>query len=288
MAIRQVFHVIWSLLRAAPGFLVRLPANVFWHWPRVSVRKTWLGVCALIRGTRYAAQWFWRTSRYYGALFLHTSRRLLRLEGYLALSAIIILMALQFNQPSMKGGHEILGFYYPIFTIAMILFGMNLLPRERDENTLEILWSQPFSRGGLVLVQAFTLTIWCAVLMGLLYAVFGRFLSSDYFPFWVALYALTTAFAVLLITVLISTFCRNAISTGIVAALVFGIHYFWFRDLGPINLYYNPIPQAQQIIRTPDVPLMSAVINRVFVFVLLGFVYDYLLRRLRNSSPWFT
>ncbi len=284
----RVIHTIWAVIRATPRFIVRLPVNLLWRWPKAAVCGVWRGLCAFVRGIRRAARWSWSLTRYYAALFWHTSRRFLRLEGYLALSAMIIWFGLQFSQPSMKGGHEILGMYYEIFTITMILLGMNLLPRERDEDTLEILWSQPFSRGGLVLVQAFTLIIWCAFVMGVLGLLFGRYLSSNSYGFWVALHSLTTAFAVLLITVLVSTFCRNAISTGIVAALIFGIHYFWFKNLGPINLYYNPIPPAQRATMSPDVPLVSAIVNRVFVLVLLGFVYDYLLRRLRHSSPWFT
>jgi ABC-type transport system involved in multi-copper enzyme maturation permease subunit len=230
--------------------------------------------------------------RYYATLFLYTSRRFLRLEGYTALAVIVFYFATLSMSQTPRGGRSILSAYYSIFTVGMILLAMNLLPRESDEHTLEILWSQPFHRGALVLVQVASLTVWCGVVMGLILVLFARFLTAETFPLWVGIFGLTTAFAVALITVLISTFCRNAIATGIVAALIFGVHYFWLKELGPINLYFNPLPEPITRAFVPSgadkVPIFSALMNRFFLLVLLGFVYDYLLLRLRHSSAWLT
>jgi ABC-type transport system involved in multi-copper enzyme maturation permease subunit len=171
----------------------------------------------------------------------------------------------------------------------MILITSNLLPRERDENSLEILWSQPLPRGGIILVQVLSLTAWCGGLTLLIFAVFGRFLSAALYPLWFAGFCLSTAFAVALITVLISTFCRNAVATAIVAVLLFGIHYFWLKEIGPINLYFNPLPSSVWTRGSSgEVAVWAAVANRLFLIALLGFVYDYLLRRLRYSSVWLT
>lgn len=279
---RKAAQVTWRFIQC-------LPLNLVWRWPKAAARGTWRGLGSCARGVRGFARWCGAAARYYAALFLYTSRRFLRLEGYLALFGVTICFAFFFMSGGMKGGREILDRYYILLTLGMILLAMNLLPRERDDRTLEILWSQPFPRGAMILVQILSLTVWCAVLMGLMFALFGRYLSARGFTLWVGIFGLSTVFAVALITVLISTFCRNAIATGIVAILIFGIHYFWMTNLGPISLYFNPIPSAILGPQDPrNVPVIAAVVNRVFVLCLLGFVYDFLLRRLRHGSQWLT
>ena len=278
--------MVRRVIGAVGRFCKRLPLNLVYRWPKAGARRLWLGLRAASRGAKFAAQWAWGDARFYSALFIYTSRRFLRVEGYLALTAIILWFGFMFMSSGVKGGQIILNTYYSAFTIAMILIAMSLLPRERDEGTLEILWSQPFPRGGIILIQLFSLTAWLAIIMFFMGLFFGSFLSSEAYFFWVAFFALTTAFAVALITVLIATFCRNAIATGVVAILIFGIHIFWIREIGPINLYFNPLPSALAIRR--DISIGACVANRVFLLILLGFVYDYLLRRLRHSAPWFT
>jgi len=287
-----------------------------WHWARrvVSGASGFLRTCV----HRFArlGQACIETLRYYAALFLYTSRLFLRLEGYLALAVVLIYFTVLFLSVKPKGGDAILEAYYIIFTCGMILVAMNLLPRERGGRTLEILWSQPFSRGGIILVQVISLTVWCAVLMGLLHVLFSRFLAAEGYAFWVGIYSLSTAFSVGIITVFVSTFCRNAIATGIVAAVIFGIHYFWLTDLLPpitielrgghlerlgliskdfepfvvhVSLYFNPLPPATFARElNPHVPIREAILNRVFLLVGLGLVYDWLLLRLRRSSMWLT
>ena len=56
--------------------------------------------------------------------------------------------------------HSFLEFSYLFFSVVMVLMAMNLLPRERDEETLEILWSQPMRRSSLIVLQLFTLSSW--------------------------------------------------------------------------------------------------------------------------------
>jgi len=270
-------------------FIRGLPPNLVWWSPKATVRGLWCVVRACARGLRRAVWWSWATARYYAALFLYTSRRFFRLEGLLAAAVTAVYFASVFLTYIPKGGREILGHYYIVFTIGMILLAMNLLPRERDERTLEVLWSQPLHRGAIVLVQIVSLTVWCAVLMVLMSILFGRYLTGEGFALWVSMFGLTSAFSVALITVLISTFCRNAVATGIVAVLVFGVHYFWLKDLGPINIYFNPLPPPILLARaSPDVPVISAVANRLFLLCFLGLAYDYLLLRLRHSSRWLT
>ncbi|HOE10888.1 MAG TPA: ABC transporter permease subunit [bacterium] len=281
----RVFLAVWR-------WIIFLPINLTWHWPKAAGQGLARAARATAYGIATASHRLWKSSRYYGALFLYTSRRFLRVEGYIAVLAAILWLSLLFVNYSPKGGRELLASCYLLFTIIMILITSNLLPRERDENSLEILWSQPFSRGGIVLVQVLCLTAWCGALVFLIFAVFGRFLSAALHPVWFVGFCLSTAFAVALITVLISTFCRNAVATAIVALLLFGIHYFWLKEIGPINLFFNPLPSpvgtSGVMGSSGRIAVGAAVANRLFLIALLGFVYDYLLRRLRYSSVWLT
>ncbi len=278
----RVFRAVWR-------WIIFLPLHLTWHWPKTAGRGLVRVARAITHGIATAYNRLWKSSRYYGALFLYTSRRFLRVEGYIAVLAAILWLSPLFMNYSPKGGRELLESCYPLFTVIMILITSNLLPRERDENSLEILWSQPLPRGGIILVQVLSLTAWCGGLTLLIFAVFGRFLSAALYPLWFAGFCLSTAFAVALITVLISTFCRNAVATAIVAVLLFGIHYFWLKEIGPINLYFNPLPSSVWTRGSSgEVAVWAAVANRLFLIALLGFVYDYLLRRLRYSSVWLT
>ncbi|HPA46806.1 MAG TPA: ABC transporter permease subunit [bacterium] len=282
---RIAFRAVWR-------WIMFLPLNLVWYWPKAAGRGLVRAARATARGIATASRRLWRCTRYYGAMFLYTSRRFLRIEGYIAIIAAVLWLSFLFLSYSPKGGREILDSSYRLFTVIMILFTINLLPRERDENSLEILWSQPLSRGGIVLVQVLSLTAWCGGLTLLIFAVFGPFLSAELYPLWVGGFCLSTAFAVALITVLISTFCRNALATAIVAVLVFGIHFFWLKEIGPINLFFNPLPSPVGTSGVMDssgrIAIVAAVANRLFLLALLGFVYDYLLRRLRYSSVWLT
>lgn len=240
----------------------------------------------LYHGTIFASRWFIRELFYSLRLFWYTSKRFLRVESYLALIGAFIFFGYLLTEGQIQTNQELLQQCYIYFTVVMILLAMNLLPRERDEETLEILWSQPMSRNWLIVVQMLTLTVWGFVLCMLVVGVFSYFTAYEESPWLLVLFVITTSFAVGVITVLISTFCRHAIATGLVALLIFGIHYFWLSELGPIQLYMNPVlaPGADE----PRDYRFEVVFNRVILCFLVGFILDYLFRRLRRTAEWFT
>lgn len=248
------------------------------------------GIPALIRaigrGLAAASVWCVRETAYSFHLFTYTSRRFLRIEAYLALAGAFIFFGILLTQGQVDNQRDLLHYCYIFFTAVMILLAMNLLPKEREEETLEIIWSQPMSRNRLIVVQLLTLTIWVSLLTLIVMLVFGRY-SAYQEGRWLLLYCvLTTSFAVGAVTVLISTFCRHAIATGLVAMLILGVHLFWLRSLGPIELYYNPIAYVGQPPQRGA--SFNLHFNRIMLIFLVGFVLDYLFRRLKRTAEWFT
>lgn len=179
---------------------------------------------------------------------------------------------------------DLLHYSYLYFTAVMVMLCMNLLPRERDDNTLEILWSQPMRRGAMVFFQLFTVSIWILLLGVLVIFFFGYFGAYPGGEGTAILFLFTTSFTVGAITILLSTFCRHGIATGLVALLILGVHFYWLRPLGPIELFYNPIPPPG----ARGYSFGFSIFNRVITLVLAGFVLDYLFRRLRQTAKWFT
>ncbi len=290
-----------------------MPLQIVWHM----IRNPWPTIKTIGSGIRTGLSHLnnflklcKRESTYWFYLFLYTSKQFLRVESYLSILGAIAFFGTIIVQDMGSNQHLMLEYCYIYFTIVIVLLAMNLLPRERERGTLEILWSQPMSRGTLIVVQLLTLTIWSFVLCLLLVFFFLQFTAyTDGWP-TLLIMAVTTSFAVAAITVLISTFCRHAIATGLVTLLILGIHFFWLRDLGPIMIYYNPIPpsgvwevaettfrrsresfsQAALISELWKVIKANAdiIFNRLFLFVLVGFVLDYLFRRLKQTAKWFT
>ncbi len=230
--------------------------------------------------------WMCREIAYWFHLFLYTSRQFLRVEAYLSILGAFAFFGVILMQDMSTSPRMMLEYCYIYFTVVMVLLSMNLLPRERERDTLEILWSQPMTRGKLIVMQLITLTIWIFMLC-LFVVVFFRLFAAYYEGLWITmLLVITSSFAVGVITVLISTFCRHAIATGLVSLLVFGIHFFWLRELGPIVMYHNPISDYQAW--DQNISPFGILFNRLFLFVLVGFVLDYLFRRLRQTARWFT
>ncbi|MEW6235158.1 MAG: ABC transporter permease subunit [Candidatus Omnitrophota bacterium] len=238
------------------------------------------------RGSSAVSVWCVRETAYSFHLFTYTSRRFLRTEVYLALAGAFLFFGILLTQGQVDNQRDLLYYCYIFFTAIMILLAMNLLPKEREEETLEILWSQPMNRNRLIVIQLTTLTLWISLLTLAVMLVFGRY-SAYQEGRWLLLYCvLTTSFAVGAITVLISTFCRHAIATGLVAMLILGVHLFWLRSLGPIELYYNPIVYAGQ--KAPQGAAFNLHFNRIMLIFLVGFILDYLFRRLKRTAEWFT
>lgn len=267
-------------------WLKSLPANVFWHWPKCAVAASWRGLKHGCHASWRGMCKFGREMRYRGTLLLSLSRIWMTLDGFVACVAILILMGILFLRGVPIGGRDILDLLYRLIALLMILFGMNLLPRERERRTLELLWSQPISRAGLVFMQLLATVFWLGIMLGIVLLAYGILKSTQLYSGYVLLLALSTGLGVGLITVLISTFCRQGIATGIVAVLLIGAHYVWFPQLGPVAMFYNPLPPPTEI--GAKIQVGSIVANRIFLLVLLAFVFDYLVRRLRRTARWFT
>lgn len=263
-----------------------LPVDLFWRWPKAAVRASWQGLRNGIRNSWRGLCWLSRELRYRSTLLLSLSRIWMTLDGFVAFVAIFILMGMLFTRGVPVGGRDILDLWYRLVTLLMILFGMNLLPRERERRTLELLWSQPISRAGLVLMQLLATVFWLGVMLGCVLVIYGSFKSTQLYSGYVMFLSLSTGLGVGLITVLISTFCRQGIATGIVAVLLIGAHYVWFPQVGPIAMFFNPLPAPTDI--GAKISVGPIIANRIFMLILLAFVFDYLVRRLRRTARWFT
>lgn len=223
---------------------------------------------------------------YWAGLFLYSSRKFLRVESYLSLLGAIAFFGAVLLQDMATNQRALLEYCNIYFTIIMVLLAMNLLPREREEDTLEILWSQPMRRGKLIVLQLITLTTWILLLCLFVVFFFSRFSAYPGFNLILLLFVVTNSFAVGAITAVVSTFCRHAIATGLVALLIMGIHLFWLRELGPIQIFYNPLPDPSA--KEQQIMWFNIIFNRIVTLALIGFALDYLFRRLRRTAEWFT
>lgn len=245
---------------------------------------------------RQAAIWSFYETGYRYRLFTYTSHRFLRVEAYLALAGALAFFGTIFVQDQARNLNSFLEYSYIYFSFIMVLLAMNLLPREREEETLEILWSQPMSRNQLIIVQLLTLTIWVFLLSTIVLMMY-LYLSpyeETLWPYFVLI--ATTSLFVGALTVLVSTYCRHAIATGLVTLLILGVHYYWLRKLGPVEVFFNPIPLpgvAESVnpferLGRRDTGTFDIVFNRVVALCLTGFVLDFLFRRLKRTAEWFT
>ena len=273
-------------IAAVASGIKTLPLNLVWRWPRRGVGAAWHGVKYGVMGCVHGIRWSWREAGYWRTLFFSLSKQFLSGEGVVALVLSFYMFGTLFIQPRPVGGKELLDISYMLVTMLMILFGMNLLPRERDNRTLEMLWSQPISRAGLALLQLLTLTIWMGIMQGVVFLFYSRFAVVQMDVAIVMMMSLSTGLCAGLLTVLMSTFCRHGIATGIVSALIIGAHYGWIQHIGPIALFENPIPPLQGM--RAELPIGGIIFNRIFVVILMIFLFDYLVRRLRRTARWFT
>ncbi len=275
--------------------LEKLPASA--SMPPGLIKRAWKGFLSLfivlgqniywiIATFFHAVKWSFREISYWFKLFLFTSRLFLRIESFLALIGALAFFGWVVTQNHGQNMHELLYYCYIYFSLVMVLLCMNILPRERDDGTLEILWSQPIRRGALIVLQLVTVTLWQLIFSVLVILFFSYFSAYTEGRWTIILLLTTTSFAVGSITILVSTFCKHGIATGLVSLLILGVHFFWLRSIGPIELFANPILPPGVISRNS--PLFSIIFNRIFVLVLAGFVLDYLFRQLRQTSKWFT
>ncbi len=260
-------------------------------------------------------QWIWWETSYWFKLFLYTTRRILHIEVFLSLIGAFAFFGWVISRNLADNPRDLLYYCYIYFCVVTILTAMSLLPRERDEDTLEILWSQPIRRSSLIVIQLITITLWQLALCTAVVFFFSRFIAYTEGRWLIIPLVVTSSFAVGSVTVLISTFTRHSMATGLVALLIFGIHFFWLQQLGPVQIFYSTFPvippaprqdgmgsasmntalsapmlifSAISLIFNKISPYMPMLMNRFFVFGLVGFVLDYLFRRLRRTAEWFT
>ncbi|RJP32880.1 MAG: hypothetical protein C4527_05345 [Candidatus Omnitrophota bacterium] len=277
---RQAGWTVYSLFK---------PIKAAWHLirhPKRTVSNVVSGVAAVWGLLIRLIRWTLQETAFWFHLFRYTSRQFLRVEAYLSVLGAFAFFGTIILQDMSAHPRVMLEYCYIYFTIVMVLLAMNLLPRERERDTLEILWSQPMTRARLIVMQLITLSVWVFFLCLLVIVFFRRFTAYTEGSLMILLFVITSSLAVGAITVLISTFCRHAIATGLVSLLVMGIHFFWLRKLGPIEIYYNPISIGQ--VWNQNLNLFDILFDRICLFVLIGFILDYLFRRLKQTAKWFT
>lgn len=230
----------------------------------------------------------WLEIAYWTRLFFYTSKRFLRVESVLSLAAGAVFFIYLLSNDLMREPAAMMENLYLYITAVTVFLASGLLPKERDEQTLEILWSQPISRNMLVVLQISTLAIWCTLLSALWLYVYSVYNPLEESATGILICMGTTSFTVASITVLISTFTRQMIATALVGFLLMGIHFYWFRELGPIQLFPNSIEMAENQRGPSSFFTDPLFINRVTVVILVGFVMDYLFRRLKRTAEWFT
>ncbi|MBZ0255169.1 ABC transporter permease, partial [bacterium] len=249
----------------------------------------WRGVKLSAWGIKTGIAYSIRESIYWLRLFLYTSKRYLRIETYLSLIGAFIFFGYVISNDMARSQFDLLKHTYLYFTVVMVWLASALLPREREERTLEILWSQPMGRGPMVTLQLITLTVWVTVLCAAVIAFFSQYSSYQEGRWTVLICVSTTAFAVGAVTVLISTFTRHVIATALVALLVFGVHYYWLTQLGPLSFYPFPIHPPGYVPPRWGAPKEPSLwLNRTVLIVMVGFVLDYLYRRLKRTAEWVT
>ncbi len=270
-----------SLPSAHPGKM-----KSAWNAGKSFLGLIWRSLGAAFRAIGFALAWSWLEFRYWFHIFLYMSRGFLRIEMYLSLVGAFLFFGWVLTHNLANHMVNLLYFCYLYFSVVMVMLCMNLLPRERDEDTLEILWSQPMRRGVMIFVQLTTVSIWVLLLSVftiLFFSYFGTYPGGQGLSIF---FLSITLFTVGAITVMISTLCRHAIATGLVTLLILGVHFFWLRPIGPIELFY--IPMHPPGFDGPPLSFWSLFFNRFIVVVLAGFVLDYLFRRLRQTARWFT
>ncbi len=248
---------------------------------------------------------------YWFQLFLYTSRNFLRLEAVLSVAGAVLFFGYIINNDLAKNGELLIYYSYIYFSIVMVLLSMNVLPREKSGGTLEILWSQPLSRSAMIVVQLVTLSIWMLAL-NLIWLIFIESFTAYPEGKWILLLLVwTTTVAVGAMTLFVSTFCRHAIATGLVSLLILGLHFYWLQTLGPVQFYFIP-DNLPQLITGPETAQQGfggrfggrggfggnnnslfsiwwdVIFNRVTLIVTVGFILDFLFRRLRRTAQWFT
>lgn len=260
-------------------------------------------------------KWSRLESAYWFRLFLYTSRNFLRLEALLTVVGAVLFFGYVITNDLAQSGEALIYYSYIYFSVVMVLLAMNVLPREREIGTLEILWSQPLRRSSMAVVQLLTLSVWMLVL-NLIWLGFIQYFTAYPEGKWILLILVwTTTVSVGALTLLISTFCRHSIATGLVMMLLLGLHFYWLTSIGPIQFYFIPGNLEQMInpesVSTPNFgggrgnfgggrggfngggASFSAIyfdlmFNRITLMVTVGFIFDFLFRRLRRTAEWFT
>lgn len=251
-------------------------------WFRRALRTTanafslvWKGLC-----------WLGLELSYWVKLFLFISRRFLQVEVILALVGAYAFFGWILSDGLVQNQRDLLHYCHIYFTILTVLMTMNLIPRERDQETLEILWSQPTRRGTIIILQLIAVTVWQLVLCLFIVFFFSQYTAYHDGQWAIPILVVSNAFIVGAITLTVATFCRHGMATGLVSLLILGVHFLWLQELGPINLFMNPIPYPNA--SGEPVRIQGLWSNRIFAIAFCGFVIDYLLRRLRRTSEWFT
>ncbi|MDP8243915.1 MAG: ABC transporter permease subunit [Candidatus Hinthialibacter antarcticus] len=272
---------VWQRVIAAPGAV--------WRGVKATPSAIVYGARLAVWGAKTGAVFSVRETIYWLRLFLYTSKRYLRVETYLSLIGALVFFGYIISNDMARSQLDLLKHTYLYFTIVMVWLASSLLPREREERTLEILWSQPMGRGPMVTLQLITLTIWITALCAGVIAFFSQYSSYQEGKWTILLCVSSTAFAVGAVTVLISTFTRHVIATALVALLVFGVHYYWLTELGPLSFYPFPIHPPGYVPPRWGAPKEPSLwLNRTVLIVMVGFVLDYLYRRLKRTAEWVT
>jgi hypothetical protein len=178
------------------------------------------------------------------------------------------------------GAAEQIAFQIVVTTESLffIILSMGLLPREREGRTLEILLASSRSYHALLLVKFIPVVLFVGLIgigLSIGFAALGAGVSI---PKMMTI-PLAVSTMVGLMTVVLSTYFRNQYAAAAVALLIaLTLEMSLFE---PYSTFYEAMLDPQRRGRTPSLRF-----NRISLLVVLWFLYDQSVRRLRRIDLW--
>jgi len=270
------------VLRCASG-LLRLPALLaigLWKSPRWTLRAVWWCIRMLGRILRWGFRILYRALRFLcqwlgnGFLLFASSSRRLFSASVLVIVAVALYVWLFFGWQVEANPMRVV---LPPALVLTVLFSMNVLPREREDQTVEVFFSLPVRRFRLVIWHLVTIAVWLFLFL-LVPAIFTAPVHSEVGLRALLVQVYPSLLCISCLTLWISTFTRNGPAAGFVAGLVCLLHLFYFPAFGPIRLFPSPF-LAQAAKWGGGQAILVLVLAALFI-VLTN-------ERLKKSELWF-
>jgi hypothetical protein len=219
------------------------------------------------------------------ALIYYNTRRLFTPRATLVTAALLGGWTLYVLKTPMGAGEEFfqasLQTIFPVDLLLAILFGMTLLPREKESGTVEVFFSLPVSRFRLIVWRLVALCLW---LLGLLvfHGIILLGIEPQYRFSGLFLHLYVPLISVSFLTVWFSTLTRSAPTAGFLAAAVCFFHLFQFPSFGPVQLFQSPFLTGSN---TP-MPTRWDSGNVMLVGLICIFLLVQINERLKKSELW--